>query len=398
MNLFILPCLSGLRASHLLVLDERAEAAAWCDVVLLFSCSHLEREREERFSFFEYLFRAETAIMVGAARLAFGCFAVAALLAVVANGQNSARDRVRKLSNSARDGAISKEFSAIDADRDGSLSKKEFFAYMLKPASGRVGATADDEEHPIHAEGDSSLHLFDDREDVSDEFKAHFDEVHSRALNFWSALLNSIAMIIVTELGDKTFFIAAIMAMKHKRILVYGGAMGALALMTVLSAAIGFALPNILPKKYTHIASIGLFIFFGYKLLSEAYEMHVNPPKKNEELEEAEEEMREVSKDLESGGAANEKRRQALNILMKAFTLTFFAEWGDRSQVATIALASSKDPFGVTVGGTLGHALCTGLAVLGGRLLATKISEKQIAMAGGVLFIVFALHSAYAGP
>ena len=68
--------------------------------------------------------------------------------------------------------------------------------------------------------------------------------VEKLKVGFWSALLNSIAMIIVTELGDKTFFIAAIMAMRSPRLTVYLGAMGALALMTVLSAAIGFALPR----------------------------------------------------------------------------------------------------------------------------------------------------------
>ena len=36
---------------------------------------------------------------------------------------------------------------------------------------------------------------------------------------------------------------------------VFGGAVGALAVMTVLSAALGFALPSILPKTYTHYAS-----------------------------------------------------------------------------------------------------------------------------------------------
>jgi len=82
----------------------------------------------------------------------------------------------------------------------------------------------------------------------------------------------------------------------------------------------------------------------------------------------------------------------------QAFALTFLAEWGDRSQIATIALASSKDPFGVTVGGTLGHAFCTGLAVIGGRLLATRISEQQVAFFGGILFWAFAIHELYVGP
>ena len=35
-----------------------------------------------------------------------------------------------------------------------------------------------------------------------------------------------------------------------------------------------------------------------------------------------------------------------------------------------------KDPFGVTLGGIIGHAICTGLAVLGGRLIAQRISVR----------------------
>lgn len=51
------------------------------------------------------------------------------------------------------------------------------------------------------------------------------------------------------------FFIAAIMAMSHPRMAVFGGAISALAVMTVLSAALGRALPAFLPPRYTHFAS-----------------------------------------------------------------------------------------------------------------------------------------------
>merc|ERR1712167_290683 len=78
------------------------------------------------------------------------------------------------------------------------------------------------------------------------------DTLDASGAGFWSACMNSLLMIIVTELGDKTFFIAAILAMKFSRQAVWIGAVGALALMTVLSAAMGFALPNLLPRKYTH--------------------------------------------------------------------------------------------------------------------------------------------------
>ena len=54
-------------------------------------------------------------------------------------------------------------------------------------------------------------------------------------LGFVHAFLASLSVIIVSELGDKTFFIAAILAMRNPRITVFAGAMLALGLMTVLS-------------------------------------------------------------------------------------------------------------------------------------------------------------------
>jgi len=82
----------------------------------------------------------------------------------------------------------------------------------------------------------------------------------------------------------------------------------------------------------------------------------------------------------------------------QAFTLTFLAEWGDRSQIATVALAASKNPFGVVLGGLVGHAFCTGLAVIGGKMLAAKISERTVAIIGGILFLIFGVTSIFFGP
>jgi putative Ca2+/H+ antiporter (TMEM165/GDT1 family) len=62
--------------------------------------------------------------------------------------------------------------------------------------------------------------------------------------------------------------------------------------------------------------------------------------------------------------------------------LQFLAEWGDRSQIATIALAAKNEPFGTTIGGIIGHALCTGAAVLGGKVLSEKISKKAVLFIG----------------
>ena len=60
---------------------------------------------------------------------------------------------------------------------------------------------------------------------------------------------------------------------------------------------------------------------------------------------------------------------------------------------AICALASAKDPYGVTIGAIVGHAFCTSLAVIGGKILALKISQRLVAVVGGMLFIVFAWHA-----
>lgn len=55
-------------------------------------------------------------------------------------------------------------------------------------------------------------------------------------------------MIVVSEIGDKTFLIAAIMATRHPRITVFGGAFASLVLMSVLSAALGRVILGLIPK------------------------------------------------------------------------------------------------------------------------------------------------------
>lgn len=78
-------------------------------------------------------------------------------------------------------------------------------------------------------------------------------------------------------------------------------------------------------------------------------------------------------------------------VFIETFTMTFLAEWGDRSQIATVVLAARENVIGVTLGACIGHALCTGLAVIGGRFIATMISVRTVTLIGGVVFILFAI-------
>ena len=65
------------------------------------------------------------------------------------------------------------------------------------------------------------------------------------------------------------------------------------------------------------------------------------------------------------------------------------------AQIATIGLAASTDVVGVTLGGILGHAICTGAAVIGGRQLSAHIDERMLSILGGLLFIAFGVHAAW---
>ncbi|KAK3860363.1 hypothetical protein Pcinc_033581 [Petrolisthes cinctipes] len=227
-------------------------------------------------------------------------------------------------------------------------------------------------------------------------------------MNFMHAFVAALSMIIVTELGDKTFFIAAIMAMNHPRVTVFTGAMLALTVMHIMSAFFGYVITWI-PRVYTFYASSALFAIFGIKMLREGWKM--KPDEGQEELEEVQSDLRrredEMQREpsLEEGGVGARRGTYKGRIMMvvsriflQAFTMTFLAEWGDRSQIATVVMAAREDVYGVVVGGLLGHFLCTGLAVIGGRIIAARISIRTVTIIGGITFLIFALSAFIVGP
>ena len=243
----------------------------------------------------------------------------------------------------------------------------------------------------------------------------------------------SLTMIIFSEIGDKTFLIAALMAMKHPRFVVFSAAFTALIAMTILSAVLGHAVPTLIPKRFTNLLAAGLFLVFGAKMLREGCLIPRGQGVSEEmkevemELEEKEELARKMGRRRSSispyileGGRVNPRKTRSNTRLpvppdsppsspegsrspspsrtsaiatlssgvnnlfslllspawVQTFIMTFLGEWGDRSQIATIAMAAGQDYWWVTGGAVSGHGFCTAIAVIGGRAIAGRVSLR----------------------
>jgi len=202
--------------------------------------------------------------------------------------------------------------------------------------------------------------------------------------------------------------------------------------MTAISTAFGSIVPTLLPASVTHILITVLFFFFGGKLLYDAYtsdheesneqeeveielnqmhsklmkNMHSSTGHQEAQIEYISEKQPINSKgqhgDVEISVGASEKKANCATqfdavasklVFWQALTMTFLGEWGDRSQISTIALAANSNAYLVFIGAFLGHVLCTSLAVVGGKFLAKKISERTVNMCGGILFLLFGIHN-----
>lgn len=144
-------------------------------------------------------------------------------------------------------------------------------------------------------------------------------------------------------------------------------------------------------------------LFEGYKMTATdaAEEMEEVQHDIRKREEEANKEGARTAQDAETGSVKKLKTSPftvLFRIFIQAFTMTFVAEWGDRSQITTIILSARENLWGVITGGIIGHAICTGLGVVGGRMIAQKISVRTVTLIGGVVFILFAITSSIWDP
>jgi putative Ca2+/H+ antiporter (TMEM165/GDT1 family) len=176
------------------------------------------------------------------------------------------------------------------------------------------------------------------------------------------ALFASIGLVALAEIGDKTQLLSLALAAKYRRPLPI---VAGIAIATLLNHALAGALGTWLTHLVgAHALQIGL----GLSFLAMAAWMLV-PDKL----------------DLEA-------RPARFGVLVTTVIAFFLVEMGDKTQVATVALAAKYDDFGTVVAGTtLGMLLANApLVVFGERLLA-RVPVRTVQRIAAGLFAVFGM-------
>ena len=187
----------------------------------------------------------------------------------------------------------------------------------------------------------------------------------------------SMITVFISEIGDKTFFIVAILGMKNPKITIILANMLAMTTMTLISAFLGHLVPNLIHSKIVSIIAGLILILFGCLMLMERKSNKIK-----QEYDEAKDSLAEDN--LDTGESKLHGNHDHIltkfgvsSLFISSFTMIFLAEWGDRSQMSTIVLGASGGLVPVVIGSILGHGLCTAVAIAFGHLVAQRLSARH---------------------
>ena len=137
-------------------------------------------------------------------------------------------------------------FDAVDTNHDHSISESELegaLSHLVNGAAAAPGGGAP----PLGL--DSNPFAYQRKQSDGSSGGEKFENP-KKTKDFLKALFSSFSAIIATEIGDKTFFIAAVLSMRNDRLAVFGGAILALIIMTILRYVLFmYGLIVVLPKS-----------------------------------------------------------------------------------------------------------------------------------------------------
>jgi putative Ca2+/H+ antiporter (TMEM165/GDT1 family) len=175
----------------------------------------------------------------------------------------------------------------------------------------------------------------------------------------WEAFALALGAVFLAELGDKSQLLLMAQASRHPPLRVLAEAVLAFAFLTVLAVTVGVLVANVVPALVLEALSGALFLAFGAFAVREAAS------------------LRDAADDpvasLRHGGT---------------LALVVVSEMGDKTQLATAALAASGGHALATgLGAFAALALSSALAVAAGGWLSGRLEPRRRAAISAILFL-----------
>ena len=187
----------------------------------------------------------------------------------------------------------------------------------------------------------------------------------------WSDLFavsgSSYLLIFAAEIGDKSQLVCMILAAKYRALPVMLGSVLAFMLLNTLAVTFGLAIASWIPEALMAAIVAILFAIFGIHALRVE--------------EEPDDDNVEISK--------------GHSIFITTFLLITVAEFGDKTQLAVVALSSTSIPVAVWIGSTVALITTSALGIWAGRTVLQRIPITFIHRISGVIFILLSLFAAY---
>ena len=176
-----------------------------------------------------------------------------------------------------------------------------------------------------------------------------------------TAFLMSLSFVVLAEMGDKTQLLAMAFATRYKATTVLWAVFWATLFNHLLAVVVGNYLTNFIPIQYIQIAAAVSFILFGLWTI------------RGDELN-------------------NEDKRFSFSPFWTVASAFFIAEMGDKTQLATIALAAKYQTIiPVWMGTTTGMVIADAIGIVIGIVIGKKIPERVVKWFAAIIFILFGL-------
>lgn len=182
-------------------------------------------------------------------------------------------------------------------------------------------------------------------------------------MNF-TPLIAAFLIVGIAELGDKSQLLTIAFASKYPMEKVIYGIVSATSALMLIAVFFGEIITNIIPKLFIAILAGAFFLIYGL--------MIIKPIKEEEEK--------------------TEKSVRSKDPFWAVFGSFFLAEAGDKTQLATFALAAKYGaPVQVWIGATLGMVTMNLFGLLIGNVMKNYLPMRIINYISGGIFILFGL-------